>query len=79
MTDRAGSLSHADRSRWAPWWLYLSVLLGANYVRGTVISTDGMSTVTIVAIAAVQAGILYALITLLWRAAHRPLDGDPQR
>lgn len=26
----------SERSRWAPWWLYVIVILGANYIRQVV-------------------------------------------
>ncbi len=61
----------APSRRWAPWWLYLVILLGANYARNGLVSTDSLPVPIVVVIALAQAGLLFLLITAVWRSVHR--------
>ena len=57
--------------RWAPWWLYLLVLLGANYLRASVMPVGTVPEPVVVVIALAQATVLFLVITALWRLTHR--------
>lgn len=73
MTDRQRrTSSHSSTSqRWAPWWIYLIVLLGANYLRSMVLPGDSLPLPATVAIAVGQAAILFVIATAIWRLARR--------
>lgn len=64
------STQASDTSRWAPWWLYLIVLAGANYLRSHLLPMQDSPTVMVVAIAGGQAALLFFVVTALWRALH---------
>lgn len=57
--------------RWAPWWVYLIVLLGANYLRASLLPGDVFPTAVTVAIAAAQAAVLFTIVTIVWRVSTR--------
>lgn len=77
--DRQGSSSqplapaHASGEpvRWAPWWLYLIVLLGANYLRASLMPVGTVPEPVVVVIALAQATVLFLVVTALWRLTHR--------
>ncbi|HWM21405.1 MAG TPA: hypothetical protein VNO51_17055 [Ilumatobacteraceae bacterium] len=57
-------------TKWAPWWVYFVIIVGANYVRrGT--SPDGSSPEIRVVIALGFSAALCVIITLIYRAAAR--------
>lgn len=58
--------------KWAPWWVYLIVILGANYVRHYFVPMEDMATPIVVAIAVTQAAILFGIITVIWRLKNPP-------
>lgn len=58
-------------SMWAPWWLYLIVLLGANYARSYFLPGGSMPLPVTAAIAIGQAAVLFLIVTAVWRATHR--------
>lgn len=64
------STKDAD-SKWAPWWVYLIVLLGANYVRSYFLPGGSMPLPLTAALAIGQAGLLFVIVTAIWRATHR--------
>lgn len=57
--------------RWAPWWLYLLVLLGANYLRAALLPVGTVPEPVVVVIALAQATVLFVVITALWRLTQR--------
>lgn len=57
--------------RWAPWWIYLIVLLGANYLRNFLLPGDSLPAPAIFVIAIGQAAVLFVIITAIWRATRR--------
>lgn len=61
----------AASKAWAPWWIYLMVLLGANYLRIYLLSGSGLSVPVGAIIAIVQAAILFVLVTAIWRTTRR--------
>lgn len=73
MTDSQGTTSSRPQAsqKWAPWWIYLIVLLGANYVRGYFLPGDSLPLPATVAIAVGQAAVLFVIITAIWRAIRR--------
>lgn len=56
---------------WAPWWIYLIVLLGANHVRAYVVPGGSLPLPVIVAIAVGQSALLFVIVTAIWRASQR--------
>lgn len=75
MSDPMHPKRPADRpepsGKWAPWWVYLIVLLGSNYLRNHFVPGSSLPLLAVVAIAVGQAAILFVLITVIWRAARR--------
>lgn len=61
---------HTTSDRWAPWWIYLVVLLGANFLRSWLLPTGHLPVVAAVLIALGQAAVLFVLITVIWRSAR---------
>jgi hypothetical protein len=57
-------------TKWAPWWLYLAGILGANALQRAVIA-DGGSPATRVVVALAVAVTLFITITALYRANVR--------
>ncbi len=60
-----------DPARWAPWWLYVVVLLGANYLRAGLLPVGTVPEPVVVVIALAQAAVLFVLVTALWRQVRR--------
>ena len=56
--------------RWAPWWIYLVIILGANYVRRAVVGDGGPPAVGVVVALAIAVA-LFTIITLAYRANVR--------
>jgi hypothetical protein len=67
--QRPGSSSNKPTTspKWAPWWIYLIVLLGANYLRGYVLPGDALALPVTVAVAIGQAAALFVIVTAIWR------------
>jgi hypothetical protein len=57
-------------TKWAPWWAYLVIILGANYLRKAVLP-DGSTPALRVIVALVVSAVLFVMITLIYRAAVR--------
>ena len=63
-------------NRWAPLWVYLVVLLGANFLRSWLIPTGHLPAIVAVGIALGQAAILFVAITAAWRVS-RTVGDEP--
>ena len=61
-------------SRWAPWWVYLAVILGANYLWRAVLADGGNPAVHAVVTLAVSV-VLFVVVTAVHRTATRSHDG----
>lgn len=57
--------------KWAPWWIYLIVLLGANYLRVYLMQESSLSEPLVAAFAVGQAALLALIITAVWRTSRR--------
>ena len=57
-------------TRWAPWWIYLVIIVGANYLRRAVSADGGAPAVRVVLALAVSA-TLFTMITVVYRANER--------
>ena len=55
-------------TKWAPWWLYLVIIVGANYLRRAVLP-DGSTPATRVVVALAVSAVLFLAITIIYRAA----------
>jgi hypothetical protein len=63
--------AHVARStRWAPWWLYLVIIVGANYLRRAIVADGDIPAVSVV-IALAQSAMLFVIITVVHRAHAR--------
>ena len=71
--DRPDSVPEkaASTSKWAPWWIYLIVLLGANYVRSFAMAGSSLPEFVVAAIAIGQAALLFVVVTAIWRLGRR--------
>lgn len=58
--------------RWAPWWVYLVVLLPANQLRAWVMPVGLVPEPVVVVVALAQAAVLFVTVTALWRATRPP-------
>ena len=56
--------------RWAPWWTYLVIILGANSVRRALVGDAGSPTLGVVVALAIAA-TLFTIITVVYRAMVR--------
>ncbi|SFT55786.1 hypothetical protein SAMN04487904_103419 [Actinopolyspora lacussalsi subsp. righensis] len=56
------------RGRWAPWWMYVLLIVGANQLRQLILPFGTVPEWADVVIAALVAAICFALITLVYRA-----------
>jgi hypothetical protein len=57
-------------TRWAPWWAYLVIIVGANYLRRAVLP-DGSTPALRVAVALTVSAVLFVVITVIYRALVR--------
>lgn len=57
-------------TKWAPWWVYLVVIVGTNYLRRAAFP-DGSSPAIRVAVALAFSAALFVFVTLVYRAAAR--------
>lgn len=55
-------------SPWAPWWVYLVVILGGNLLRGAVMNDRGLPPAVQIAAALGLAAVLALIVTVVWRA-----------
>ena len=60
-------------TRWAPWWVYFVIIVGANYLRRALLPDGGTPALRVVIALAVSA-VLFAVITVIYR-----LDGPKAR
>ncbi|MEU8330597.1 hypothetical protein [Micromonospora sp. NPDC048839] len=58
-----------QRSKWAPWWVYLCVILGCNYVKQYLVRD--LPVVVNAAITIVLVGTLFVVITAVYRGVRR--------
>jgi hypothetical protein len=57
-------------TRWAPWWVYLVIIIGANYLRRAVLP-DGSTPALRVVLALAVSAILFVVITIAYRGSVR--------
>ena len=57
-------------TKWAPWWIYLVIIVGANYLRRAVVADGGAPAVRVVVALAISAA-LFIVITVVYRANVR--------
>lgn len=61
----------STHNRWAPWWVYLLIILGANYLRQVILPFGTVPEWADVIIALSISGTLFVLITALHRTVDR--------
>jgi hypothetical protein len=57
-------------TRWAPWWAYLVIIVGANYLRRAALP-DGSTPALRVVVALTVSAVLFVVITVIYRAVVR--------
>jgi hypothetical protein len=55
---------------WAPWWVYLVIIVGANSLRRAALP-DGSTPTVRVALALAVSAVLFVIITTTYRAVAR--------
>lgn len=60
----------ATSEKWAPWWLYVVIIVDANYLRWAALAESSTPTVRFVVALAFSA-VLFAVITVVHRAIRR--------
>lgn len=70
MTEQNPTGTSQDR-RWAPWWLYVVVIVGANYARQMIIPFGTVPEWADVVLALALAAALFVAITAAYRRATR--------
>ena len=55
---------------WAPWWIYLAVIVSANYLRRAVLPESSVHAPDVL-VAITFSVLLFAVITIAYRAARR--------
>lgn len=63
----------ATSSTWAPWWVYVSVIVGGNYLRRTT-TPDASTPAARLAVALAVSVALFVVITIVYRASVRRDD-----
>ena len=71
--------NHASQTRtgtrWAPWWLYLTVILGANYIRQALMPAGTLPEWAVVLVVLAMSAGLFAVSTVAYRLyGRRHLD-----
>ncbi|MFW3171977.1 hypothetical protein [Geodermatophilus sp. CPCC 206100] len=69
MTQR--SAQHERTSRWAPWWVYLVLILAANYLRQLALPFGTLPEWGDVLLAVGIAAVLFVAVTAVHRATRR--------
>ncbi|MFG1842578.1 hypothetical protein ACLQ29_21835 [Micromonospora sp. DT228] len=57
-----------QNGRWAPWWVYLCVILGSNYVKQYLV--QDLPVAVNAAITVVLVGTLFVVITAVYRGVR---------
>jgi len=57
-------------TRWAPWWVYFVIIVGANYLRRALLPDGGTPALRVV-IALALSAVLFAAITIIYRSIVR--------
>ncbi len=69
--DERRPASDATR-RWAPWWVYVLVILGGNYLRQAIVPFGTVPQVVDVLLAVAIAAVLFVVVTAVHRGLRRP-------
>lgn len=70
MTD--STAQPISNNRWAPWWLYVVLIVAGNWARQAVLPPDTVPTWGNATLALATAATLFVLITVLHRVLRRP-------
>ena len=68
--DQQLELRRTTSAKWAPWWLYVVIIVDANYLRWAALDESSTPTMRFVVALAFSAA-LFAVITVVYRATHR--------
>ena len=70
LRDQRQSEQPRAGDKWAPWWLYLVVIVSANYLRRAVLPESSVPAPDVL-VAITFSVLLFAVITLAYRVARR--------
>ncbi len=70
MTKQQPHRQPSTSTRWAPWWAYLVIIVGANYLWRAVLPDAGTPALRLVVALTVSA-VLFVVITVIYRAVVR--------
>jgi hypothetical protein len=56
-------------TKWAPWWVYVAIIIGANYLRKALLG-EGDGPAVRVAVALALSAALFVIITIVYRVAQ---------
>lgn len=70
LRDQRQSEHPGTGDKWAPWWLYLAVIVPANYLRRAVLPESSVPAPDVL-VAITFSVLLFAVITVVYRAARR--------
>jgi hypothetical protein len=70
VTDQQHRAAPAATTKWAPWWVYLVLIVGANYLRRAALP-DGSTHTLRVALALAVSAALFVIITIAYRVLAR--------
>ena len=60
-----------NASRWAPWWVYVAVLVGANWLRQYILPFGVLPEIADGGLALALAAVLFVIITAIHRGRRR--------
>jgi hypothetical protein len=60
----------ATSTTWAPWWIYLGTIIGANYLRKAFVG-EGSGPVMPVVVALAFSAALFVVVTVAYRSLRR--------
>ena len=75
LRDQRQQEQSRTNNRWAPWWLYLVVIVPANYLRRAVLPESRVP-VPDVMVALAFSALLFAVVTIAYRAARQATRGE---
>jgi OPT oligopeptide transporter protein len=67
----------AEKSdRWAPWWWYVAIILGVNYLRQGIMPVGTVPEWAVVLIALAISAVLFVVITMVYRGTRQRAGSD---
>ncbi|NYH40903.1 uncharacterized membrane protein YdcZ (DUF606 family) [Micromonospora jinlongensis] len=58
-----------QNGKWAPWWIYVPIILGSNYVKQSLVQDLPVAANAVITL--VLVGTLFLIITVVYRSMRR--------